>query len=74
MKETYIIINTFQGFTRTEIIIKQSEQAALIGGSLDVTCEVSGVNSSDQTITWAKLGQSDLGDNVINRGGTMRFV
>jgi len=59
---------------KTEIIrIQQSPQTPGIGDSLDVTCQVSGVNTRDQTIKWTKVGHSDLGENVVSRGGMMRF-
>ena len=64
-----------KGMSLSETItIKQSSQVATIGGSLDVTCEVSGVSSRGFTIKWSKVGQADLDDNVTSRGGTMRLV
>jgi hypothetical protein len=59
---------------KTEIIsIQQSAQSPGVGDSLDVTCEVSGVNTRDQTIKWTKVGHFDLGEKVVSRGGMMRF-
>jgi len=58
---------------KPKISIKPSSPTPYIGGYLDVKCDVDGLAFRGHQISWAKVGHSELGDNVKNRGNLMRI-
>jgi len=59
---------------KPKISITPSDANPFVGGNLDVTCEVDGQTSGrGHKVSWAKVGQSDMGDNIKNRANLMRI-
>eukprot|EP00092_Neocalanus_flemingeri_P040829 GFUD01044448.1.p1 GENE.GFUD01044448.1~~GFUD01044448.1.p1 ORF type:complete len:511 (+),score=134.54 GFUD01044448.1:193-1533(+) len=58
---------------KPKISITPSNTSPAIGDFLDVKCEVEGHTGRGLKVSWAKIGQSDMGDNVNGRATLMRI-
>ena len=58
---------------RPTISVVASPSYPALGDTLDLRCEVTGAGR-DYRVTWSKLGQESLGENVVARADMMRFL
>ena len=58
---------------RPNISVVASPRYPALGDTLDLRCEVTGAGR-DYRVTWSKLGQDSLGENVVARADMMRFL
>jgi len=55
------------------VMIEPSLPRPYLGGSLDISCKVDGVDQESVNLSWTKVG-SEMPDNVRTRGNLIRFV
>ena len=58
---------------RPNISVVASPRYPALGDTLDLRCEVTGAGR-DYRVTWSRLGQDSLGENVVARADMMRFL